>query len=68
MQTLKSVGLVVLGAVLGYFAHVPHPTGRFIMDTNGNVLDIKTGQFCIPIAAKQNGTDIPVCIDLYKHY
>ena len=60
--------MLILGFVLGAWSRGAFaPSTRFIVDSNGNVLDGKTGQVCIPLnsAPKQ---DTPYCLDLYKKY
>ena len=59
---------LVLGFLLGLWSRgILSPSTRFILDSNGNVFDGKTGQACIPVnsAPKQ---DVPYCLDLYKKY
>ena len=66
----KTVGLILLGGVLGYFAHWPRPASRFVWDKDSSyVLDTKTGQLCIPVEnGRQNEAKVPICLDVYKHY
>jgi len=59
---------LVLGFVLGLWSRGAFVSStRFFVDSNGNMIDGKTGQACIPInsAPKQ---DLPYCLDLYKKY
>lgn len=55
------------GFIFGLLAHgVRAPVGRFRMDSNNNVLDSKTGQYCIPEPGNADG--LPNCLDLYRKY
>ena len=65
---LQRTLLVAAGLALGRILRRPQPTNRFIGDANGNVLDTKTGQICVPVQVKENGSNPPVCLDVYQHY
>jgi hypothetical protein len=66
-EWLQRALILAAGFALGFLLR-PAQAQRFLWNNEGNVLDTKTGQVCIPVAAEKNGTNLPICLDVYKHY
>jgi len=71
---LRVVGVptlfLLVGFVLGLMVRgIAAPSARFVTDTNDNVLDTKTGQYCVPVSAQVAANSaLPRCLDLYRRY